>query len=48
MEISKSLCSKVLIAMQLKLIGVIRENAAAFHPLVSIVFNLKPLLNWVA
>ena len=47
MEISKSLCSKVLIAMQSKLIEVIRESAKTFHPLVSIVFNLKPLLNWV-
>ena len=39
-EISKSLCNKALLAMQLKLTGVIREHVVTRHPVVSIVFSL--------
>ena len=45
---TSSLCNKALLAMQLKLIEVIHENASTFHPVVSIIFSFKPLscLNW--
>ena len=40
--ISKSLCNKALLAMQLKLTEVIRENVATLHSVVSIISSFKP------